>query len=114
MTRTAASGKRRSANGCRALADYLQAEGWPFAEAVGSGRNGVDITGTPGLAIEHKGADEWKLETWLAQAETRPGLPIVVYQGRGLSWESLARWPSIMRTGDLVGLLRQAGYGGDR
>ena len=98
MTRTAASGKRRSANGCRALAEYLQAEGWPFAEAVGSGRNGVDITGTPGLAIEHKGADEWKLETWLAQAETRPGLPIVVYQGRGLSWESLARSASRRRS----------------
>ena len=106
-----ASGKRRSAAGCNTLAAWLRGNGWPYAEAVGAGRAGVDITGTPGLAIEHKGADEWKLATWLAQAETRPGLPLVVYQGRGMGAASLETWPAILRAGDLFWLLRKAGYG---
>jgi len=36
-----------------ALARYLQAW-WPHAESAGTGRNGRDILGTPGVAFENK------------------------------------------------------------
>jgi hypothetical protein len=93
------------------LADRLRDEGWPFAEPTGSGRQGADITGTPGLAFEVKASHEFRLESWLRQAEQRPGLPLLVYRGNGQGLASIGRWPMIMRLDAGLTLLRAAGYG---
>lgn len=108
---TSSSRRQRSNDGNNLLAAYYREHGWPHAEAVGSGRNGADVTGLPGLACEHKAADEMRLKTWLEQAGGRPGLPYVVYQGRGMGKVSIARWPVIMRVDDHTRLLRMAGFG---
>jgi hypothetical protein len=103
--------RRRSNLGVAALAEWLTVQGWPKALAVPSGYNGTDIRGVPGISFEHKAADEWRLQTWLAEAESRPGLPIVVYQGRGQGPAQVGDWPWIMRAQTGVALLHQAGYG---
>jgi hypothetical protein len=94
------------------LADHLRLEGWPYAESTGAGRQGADITGTPGLAWEVKASHEFRVETWLRQAESRPGLPILVYRGNGQGLATIGRWPMILRLEDGLPLLRAAGYGG--
>lgn len=108
---TSNSRRARSSAGNNLLAAWYREHGWPHAEAVGSGRNGVDVTGLPGLACEHKGADEMRLRSWLDQASARPGLAYVVYQGRGMGKVTVARWPVIMRLDDHTILLRMAGFG---
>ena len=72
-----------------ALATYLKAW-WPFAEATGGGRNGRDITSTPGVAFEVKTADDFKRDfkptIWMRQAKANSGdadVPVVVYYPRG-------------------------------
>jgi hypothetical protein len=50
----------------------------------------------PGYAPEVKAADEFRLMSWLADAAQRPGLPFVVYRGRGQGPASIARWPMIV------------------
>lgn len=108
---TTSSRRQRSNAGNHRLAEWYQGNGWPHAEAVGSGRAGVDVTGMPGLACEHKGADEMRLRSWLEQAHKRPGLPYVVYQGRGMGKVSIDLWPVIMRLDAHTALLRMAGFG---
>src|SRR5215475_9682074 len=39
-------------------AAFLRGRGWPYAEAVGNGRPGADVTGTPGLSVEVKALDD--------------------------------------------------------
>lgn len=94
------------------FAEYLQGCGWPFAQSTGSGRQGEDVTGTPGLAFEVKASHEFRVESWLRQAETRPGLPILVYRGNGQGPATIGRWPMILRVDAGLALLRAAGYGG--
>jgi len=109
-----ASRKTRGSEAQIWLAEYLAASGWPYAEPTGAGRQGVDITGTPGLAFEVKASHEFRVESWLRQAERgRDGLPIVVYRGNGQGLASLGRWPMILRVDAGITLLRTAGYGGD-
>jgi hypothetical protein len=95
-------------------AAYLRGRGWPYAEAVGNGRAGVDVTGTPGLSIEVKSlSDDRRPAAMLKQAAKRAGLPLVVYRPPGYGPASVADWPCIMRFEDVVNLLLAAGYGDD-
>ena len=105
------SAKRRGAATQRAVATYLKAHGWPYAEDVGAGRPGVDILGTPGLSIEVKARADFSPLAWLREAAERPGVPMVVHRHRGMADASVDQWPVTLRLADLVVLLRQAGYG---
>ena len=46
--------KRRGRQSEHVVADYLRRNGFDFAEAVGAGRSGTDVTGTPGIDWEVK------------------------------------------------------------
>jgi hypothetical protein len=93
------------------LAEYYQSRGWPFAERTGAGRAGVDITGMPGLAPEVKARRGFEPVAWLKQAETRPGVPFVVFRPNGFGEASVSRWGVLMTVEEHTKLLRDAGYG---
>ena len=108
------SRKHRGYRTQKVVAEYLEENGWPFAESTGGGRSGVDVTGTPGIAIEVKARTGFSPLAWVKQAEqeTRGGVPIVVFRCNGQG-EDAAKYPAMLRFSDLVNLLREAGYGSD-
>jgi len=102
------------------LAAYLVANGWPSAQSVGSGREGVDvlgcsgIEGTPGVAWENKTADEFRILEFVRQARAQAGaldVPVVAYWPRGSGAMSVAHIPTIIPLAWTVRLLRGSGYG---
>jgi hypothetical protein len=111
---TLATAKRKGAETQAFVAQYFAEHGWPYATDAGAGRNGSDILGTPGLAIEVKARKDLHLPAWLRQASGEVGLPIVIHRPHGFGLASIADWPSIMRLADQVNLLRDAGYGDSR
>lgn len=102
---------RRGSQTVAIVATWMQGNGWPYAEPVGAGRNGSDITGIPGLACEVKARRELRLTPWLKQAATGAGLPFVVHRPDGMGPAAVADWPVTMRLEDFTGLLHAAGYG---
>ena len=106
------SRKHRGYRTQKLVAEYLAANGWPFAESTGAARQGSDITGTPDLAIEVKARTGFDPLAWVRQAEKSADgrLPFVVFRCNGQG-EQVGDYPALIRTEDLVALLRQAGYG---
>ncbi|MGH8880671.1 MAG: hypothetical protein ACRD0P_25510 [Stackebrandtia sp.] len=106
--------KRRGAATQRLVADALKADGWPYAEPVGAGIGGRDITGTPGVAIECKARRGLQLGAWLrqavAQAETGE-VPVLVVRLDGQGPAGIDEWPAVVPFATLRRLLRLAGYG---
>jgi hypothetical protein len=99
-----------------ALARFLR-PWWPYAEATGAGRNGKDITGTPGVAWEVKTADDFKRDfkptIWVKQAMTNAGLadvPVVVYFPRGLGEAHTGQALAIMDMNWLMTVLESGGW----
>ena len=76
-----------------ALAAYLR-QWWVHAESAGSGRNGRDVLGTPGVAFECKtGVDgEHRPGQFMRQAVKNSGrdLPVVVWFPPGIADPSKA------------------------
>ena len=116
--------RRRGHDTERAVAAWFAARGWPYAEPVGAGRGGTDVTGMPGLLVEVKARRDLRLTAWLAQHSrdslqglnlVEPGrvlpVPFVVHRPDGYGPERIAGWPVTMRLDDFTVLLRQAGYG---
>jgi hypothetical protein len=97
------------------VAAYLREHGWPYAEPVGNGRGGPDVTGTPGLAVEVKSAKLLDLPGWLRQCEGQAAgaVPVLVYRPQGFGEAGLRAWPMIMPLWRGAKLLRQAGYGSE-
>ena len=95
-----------------ALARYLT-RWWPSAESAGSGRNGSDITGTPGIVWECKTAREFRPLAWCRQARGHGVLeyPVTVYFPDGLGEKSAGQALAMMHLDDMIDLLVQAGYG---
>lgn len=107
------------------LAAYLRDHGWPSAESAGSGRNGTDVTGTPGIVWENKAADQFSPLAFVRQAQahtchvggvSHPAdsalcpLPVVVYWPRGVGAKSAEHTLAIIPLGRLATLLKEAGY----
>lgn len=108
-----------------ALARYLTAW-WPHAESAGTGRNGSDVLGTPGVVWECKTAYDFKRDfrpaQWIAQAQqhaarinelTDPvdaSVPIVVYYPPGIGEANTGNALAIVPLHVQVQLLREAGY----
>ena len=103
--------KDRAHEAEHAVAALAREIAWPFAEAVGAGRPGADITGMPGLAPEIKARRDFNPTAWLRQAATRQGLPFVVWRPDGFGPSTVRLWPAMIRAGDLLAVLQQAGYG---
>ena|SRR5215475_245380 len=110
-----------------ALARYLQ-RWWPNAESAGSGRNGTDITGTPGIVWECKTAREFRPLEWCRQASMHtlcnckticaPGcdgdtgaIAVTVYLPNGLGEKSMDTAIAMMPLSAMTWLLTKAGYG---
>lgn len=96
----------------RIVAERLRVAGWPFAEPVGAGRPGSDITGVVGLDIEVKARRGLDLPGWLRQTVDRAGdaTPLLVVRPDGFGEASIDLWPAIMPLGTMIGVLRDAGY----
>lgn len=106
------SRKRRGAESERVVAAHLASSIWPYAEPAGAGRGGRDITGTPGAQIEIKARRGLNLAADLRQAAGHgEDLPILIVRLDGQGPVSIAEWPAVLRLGDLIRLLRMAGFG---
>lgn len=103
--------KVRGAETQRVVAGYLAGNGWPYATDAGAGRNGADILGVPGLAIEVKARRDFRVLEWVRQASRDGGVPLVVHRPDGMGPATVADWPVTTRLSVIVRLLRQAGYG---
>jgi hypothetical protein len=95
------------------VADWLGTHGWPWAQPVGAGRAGSDVTGVPGLLIEVKARRGLDLTGWLRQhAHQNGGVPCcLIVRPDGYGPEKIASWPVVMRLDDFTALLHEAGYG---
>lgn len=107
--------QHRKARGMRTqllVAQHLAANGWPHATSAGSGRSGVDILGTPDIAVEVKARADLNPLAWLKQAEAAADgrLPMAVFRPNGLG-ERPGQFLTLMRLDDLIELLHAAGYG---
>jgi hypothetical protein len=111
--------KARGAALPNALASYVR-PWWPYAEATGAGRNGRDLTGTPGVAFEVKTADDFKRDfkptMWVAQAVANRGgdLPVVVYFPRGVGAAHAGQSLAILPTEQLMAVLEAGAYAPSR
>ena len=107
------SRKQRGRESERIVAEYLREHGWPYAEPVGAGRPGSDITGTPSLAVEVKARRELRLTEWLKQATTADPnrTPLLVVRGDGQGPHTIEQWAAVMPLGVAIQQLRDAGHG---
>jgi hypothetical protein len=103
--------KERGRETERLVAAYLRGHGWPFAEPVGAGRPGADITGVPGLAIEVKATRACSVLTWIKHRLDRPGMQFVIWRPDGMGPAGVGRWPVMIELDEFTRLLRAAGYG---
>ena len=110
------SRKQRGHDTERLVARWFAERGWPYAEPVGAGRNGTDVTGMPGLLVEVKARRDFTPTQWLRQhtnqlTEMNPPPPLVVWRPDGFGEATLPMWPVMMRLDDFTALLHAAGYG---
>jgi hypothetical protein len=106
--------KHRGYASQRIVADYLAAHGFPYAEPVGAGREGTDVTGCPGLDIEVKARRGFNPAAAMRQQAERSEptlLPFAVLRLDGQGPASVEDWPVIIRLGAFVQILREAGWG---
>ncbi len=120
--------KQRAHDSETAVSGWFRENGWPFAEPVGAGRSGSDVTGMPGLLVEVKARRDFRPVEWLRQhqcepvlihpetpgavARMAPPIPFVVWRPDGMGPAAISSWGVMMRLDDFTALLREAGYGG--
>lgn len=100
-----------------ALAAYLT-RWWEHAESAGAGRNGTDVTGTPGVVWECKTAVDFKRDfrpaQWVAQAlghrDRLSDIPAVVYFPPKVGAENVGQAMAIVPMHVLMRLLTEAQY----
>jgi hypothetical protein len=90
---------------------WFKLNGWPYAEPVGAGRNGTDVTGMPGLTIEVKARRDFVPTQWLKQHALSPVPAFVVWRPDGFGPAAIGSWGVMMRLDDFTSLLHAAGYG---
>ena len=96
-----------------ALAAYLR-HWWPLAESAGAGRNGTDVTNTPGVVWESKTARAFKPTQFTEQAKkaaaASTALPVVVYWPDGCGEKSAPAALAILPLGRLMEILEAGQY----
>lgn len=96
------------------VADALVSDGWPYALPTGAGRQGTDVTGTPGIVWEVKARRDFRPLEAMRQARShvKAGeVPVNVMRCDGQGPASIDEWPAFVPFGVLRRLLRLAGYG---
>jgi hypothetical protein len=107
------SRKQRGYDSQRIVANYLREHGWPFAEPVGAGRSGSDVTGIVGVDVEVKARRNLDLTGTLRQQAERAVegvLPLAVIRPDGFGPSRIGEWPCVVPLSVMVELLRDAGY----
>jgi len=95
------------------VAKYFATNGWPYALSAGSGRQGTDVTGVPGLDIEVKARRGINVAMAMKQLRDRHQegvLPVAVLRLDGQGETHIADWPAILPLGVFLDLLKAAGY----
>ncbi|WP_242890183.1 hypothetical protein [Actinomadura litoris] len=101
----------------RAVARFLQANGWPSAErrALRGRQDAGDITGTPGVCWEVKGgnaardASALAVDRWLLELDEETGhagadVGVLVLQQRGIGPQRAGLWSAVLMLGALIDL----------
>ena len=95
------------------VAKYFAANGWPYALSAGSGRQGTDVTGVPGVDIEVKARRGINVAMAMKQLRDRHQeglLPVAVLRLDGQGESHIADWPAILPLSVFLDLLKAAGY----
>lgn len=109
--------KHRGYASQRIVANYLRDNGFPYAEPVGAGRDGSDVTGVPGLDIEVKARRGFNPAAAMRQQAERAEpwlLPFAVLRLDGQGPGSIADWPVVIRFAPFIDVLRDAEWGEPR
>lgn len=92
------------------VAEFLKANGFPFAESAGAGRPGSDVTGVP-FDVEVKARRGFHpkaaLEQLASRADDRLGFAVLRLDGQGE--KSVGEFVAVLRLKDLVKLLSKNG-----
>lgn len=107
------SRKQRGYDSQRIVANYFKENGWPFAEPVGAGRAGSDVTGIVGVDVEVKARRNLDITGTLRQQAERAVegvLPLAVLRPGGYGPSRIGEWPCMVPLSVMVQLLREAGY----
>ena len=107
------SRKQRGYDSQRIVANYFKDNGWPFAEPVGAGRPGSDVTGIVGVDVEVKARRNLDITGTLRQQAERAVegvLPLAVLRPDGFGPSRIGEWPCMVPLSVMVQLLREAGY----
>jgi hypothetical protein len=107
------SRKHRGYKSQKIVANYLVANGWPYAESTGAGRSGTDVTGTIGIDWEVKARKDFNPSAAIKQLKERHNgkdLPVAVLRLNGQGEATIGEWPVMLRLEDFVNLLKEAGY----
>lgn len=105
--------KQRGYDSQRIVAQYFREHGWPFAEPVGAGRPGSDLTGIVGVDVEVKARRNIDLTGTLKQQGERAKdgvVPIAVIRPDGYGPASIDSWPCVMPLSVAVELLKRGGF----
>ena len=108
------SRKHRGFNSQRIVADWFSVNGWTYAEPVGAGRAGSDITGMPGIDIEVKARRGFDPLAAMRQQEERAAfidIAFAILRMDGQGPAVIGGWPVVIRLDQFTELLRAAGYG---
>lgn len=105
----------RKARGMRTqlvVANWFKERGWVHCESTGAGRQGRDLLGTPGVAIEIKARSDLQPLAWLRQAQAASGLdlPMVIFRPNGLGEQNVSQWGVLMTLEHATYLLQEADY----
>lgn len=105
--------KHRGYASQRIVADYLRQRGWPHARSTGAGESGADIVEVIDIAVEVKSRRNLNIAETLRQAHANADgrLPFAVIRLDGQGPASVEEWPVVIRFGEFVRLLAEAGYG---
>jgi hypothetical protein len=106
--------KHRGYRSQKVVAQYLEANGFPYAEPTGAGRQGTDILGTVGIDWEVKARRGLVITELVRQLDARAQdglLGVGVIRPDGMGETNVHLWPAVLTLADLVALLRAAGYG---
>ena len=106
--------KHRGYRSQKVVAQYLAANGFPYAESTGAGRQGSDITGTVGIDWEVKARTNFSPGETMRQLKDRANvldLRVAVLRLNGQGEACIGDWVALVSFEQLVAIMRQAGYG---
>ncbi len=100
--------KHRGYKTQKIVAEYFVSNGWEYAQPVGAGRQGSDITGIP-FDVEVKARAKLDLSGLMAQLKERRVLKLGfgVCRLNGQGEKSVGDYVAIMRFEDLINILTQ-------